>query len=123
MIIGIDLSGPSNTADTVCTLFEGRGTALHLIDCLQGSTDADIVKLVVGLQIAEACYVGLDAPLSYNPGGGDRPADKDLRSRLMNAGLAPGSVMAPTMTRMAYLTLRGMAVARLIEGAGGARFS
>lgn len=105
MIIGIDLSGPSNTADTVCTLFEQEGKALRLISCMQGATDGDIVKLVAGLKNAEVCRVGLDAPLSYNRGGGDRPADKELRGRLVKAGLPPGSVMAPTMTRMACLTL------------------
>jgi len=59
--------------------------------------------------------VGIDAPLSYHIGGGDRPADSILRRRLVQVGLKPGSVMPPTMTRMAYLTLRGMAVSRMLE--------
>ena len=60
---------------------------------------------------------GIDAPLSYNIGGGDRPADAALRKKIIAAGLRPGSVMVPTMTRMVYLTLRGMAVARLLRAA------
>lgn len=119
MIIGIDLSGPSNTADTVCTLFEERGASLRLVDCVRGATDTDIVDIFAGLKNAEPCHVGLDAPLSYNPGGGDRPADKDLRRAVMKVGLLSGSVMTPTLTRMVYLTLRGLAVARLIAGAEG----
>jgi predicted nuclease with RNAse H fold len=59
--------------------------------------------------------VGLDAPLSYNPGGGDRPADRELRKLIIERGLPPGSVMAPTLNRMAYLTLRGISVARAME--------
>jgi hypothetical protein len=34
--------------------------------------------------------VGLDAPLSYNPGGGDRPADACLRKAVVGAGLRQG---------------------------------
>lgn len=116
-VLGIDLSGPCNTADTVCTLFEERDSALRLVSCHEGADDGDIVDLVAGLMDGEICQVGLDAPLSYNPGGGDRPADKALRKAVMAKGLSAGSVMVPTMTRMVYLTLRGMAVARLLEGA------
>jgi len=57
-------------------------------------------------------WVGIDAPLSYNPGGGLRPADRFLKQRTIAAGLHPGSVMPPTFNRMVYLTLRGISVAR-----------
>ena len=56
---------------------------------------------------------GLDARLSYNIGGGDRPGDAALRAAIIAAGLRPGTVMAPTFSRMAYLTLRGITVSRL----------
>lgn len=119
LILGIDLSGPGNSADTVCTLFEQRDKALQLIDCREAATDAAIIDLVAGLPREKTCFVGLDAPLSYNPGGGDRPADKALRKALMAVGLPAGSVMPPTLTRMVYLTLRGVTVARLISETGG----
>ena len=117
-IIGIDLSGPSNTVDTVCVMFDAQGGCLRLADCICDATDQDIVALLTTLNRAESVIVGLDAPLSYNPGGGDRPSDKDLRRTIVGAGLHPGSVMPPTMTKMAYLTLRGMGVARLITTVG-----
>jgi len=56
----------------------------------------------------------LDAPLSYGLDGKSRPADSDLRARVQKLGLPPGSVMAPTAPRMAYLTLRGVSVARAL---------
>jgi predicted nuclease with RNAse H fold len=37
------------------------------------------------------------------------------------AGLIPGSIMPPTLTRMAYLTLRGITVARIVATIAGAR--
>ncbi len=113
-IIGMDLSGPSNTADTDCVVFEEQGGALHLVGCVSGATDEDIVAILTTLASSEAVSIGLDAPLSYNPGGGDRPSDRDLRQTVVKAGLHPGSVMTPTMTKMAFLTLRGMGVARII---------
>ncbi|TVR91809.1 MAG: DUF429 domain-containing protein [Spirochaetaceae bacterium] len=131
LIIGIDLSGPSNTADTVLTLFraegaevgedhgvgplEPPGSALPLVGVYHGIGDLDILRVCdSAAKEVRKVVVGLDAPLSYNPGGGDRPADAALRKRLSAAGLKPATVMAPTMTRMAYLTLRGVAVARLL---------
>ena len=53
--------------------------------------------------------------MSYKVGGGDRDRDAQLRKLIIGAGLPPGSVMPPTMTRMAYLTLRGISVARSLE--------
>ena len=63
--------------------------------------------------------MGLDAPLSYEPGGGMRDGDSELQKKLIAKGMAPGSVMAPTMTRMCYLTLRGMTVARMLTALEG----
>jgi predicted nuclease with RNAse H fold len=59
--------------------------------------------------------VGIDAPLSYNPGGGDRKSDKDLRKHILAKGMPAGSVMLPTLNKMAYLTLRGITVSRFLE--------
>jgi len=104
-ILGIDLSGPTNTADTACLAFQEEGDTLHLTDLIRGAKDEDIYRLAAGLTTQGRLVVGLDAPLSYNPGGGDRPGDRALREKVAAAGLHPGSVMTPTMTRMAYLTL------------------
>lgn len=113
VVIGLDLSGPSNTKDTAALIAEQTGTGLQVRDCFLGLSDSDILDLRRSVH-GKACVFAIDAPLSYNPGGGDRPADKDLRRRIIAAGLASGSIMPPTMTRMAYLTLRGIAVARML---------
>ena len=113
-IVGVDLSGPSNTGETVVVLFRSKGSALHYLRCGEG-TDRAIRDLVSSAAETTLVSVGLDAPLSYQPGGGDRLRDRDLRRHLIARGLHPGSVMAPTMTRMGYLTLRGLAVARFLH--------
>lgn len=76
--------------------------------------DKEIYHSIKHFHQAGDLVVGIDAPLSYNPGGGDRPFDSDLRKKIVAAGLKSGSVMTPTMTRMAYLTLRGISVARML---------
>jgi predicted nuclease with RNAse H fold len=118
MVVGIDLSGPTNTADTAVTVFREDDAGLILVDTIEGARDEQIFQLVQGLPDGEEIVVGLDAPLSYNPGGGDRSSDKALRHALIAVGMHPGSVMTPTSTRMVYLTLRGIGVARLLGSAG-----
>jgi predicted nuclease with RNAse H fold len=59
--------------------------------------------------------VGLDAPLSYEPGGGQRVRDKKLRKEIVQRGLRPGAVMAPMAPRMVYLTLRGIVLAQVLS--------
>jgi predicted RNase H-like nuclease len=71
-IIGIDLSGPSNTADTVCVICEAEGAGLRVVDCVSGATDQDVVAILAAFEPCEDVAIGLDAPLSYQPGGGDR---------------------------------------------------
>lgn len=112
-IIGVDLSGPTNTAETAMAWFKVEGEKLSYEGSQVGTTDQQILDLRSALE--GNLVFGLDAPLSYMPGGGDRPADSELRRRLINAGLTPGSVMPPTMNRMAYLTLRGISVARFLS--------
>lgn len=113
--IGIDLSGPSNNRDTVLAAFRAD-TRKNLLPhgCLQGVDDIDIIDFIKSLGSDAGAVIGLDAPLSYNIGGGDRPGDRELRKRIIAAGLHPGSVMVPTMTRMVYLTLRGISLVRLL---------
>lgn len=119
MVVGIDLSGPSNIADTSVVVFSTREDGLRFRADLAGADDMAIFNLLRDQNDPDgATVVGIDAPLSYNPGGGDRPADKVLRSRLIYLGMKPGCVMAPTMTRMAYLTLRGISLARTLAMTG-----
>lgn len=115
VIIGIDLSGPSNTTDSSVVVFSEEFDQLQLVESVEGATDEDVFQLFCRLSKESHLKVGLDAPLSYNPGGGDRPADKALRKETIAHGMHPGSVMTPTTTRMVYLTLRGLAIARLLE--------
>lgn len=121
IVIGIDLSGPANVEDTALVVLRGDERALVLEEVCNGIGDAEIFQLVARYAVQDALVVGIDAPLSYNPGGGDRPGDKALRKLLTRQGLASGTVMTPTMTRMAYLTLRGMGVARGIVEVGRER--
>lgn len=113
--LGIDLSGPSNTKDTVAVSFVPDGDGLKCSNVLVGADDSAILCLADRLSSRGTFAVGLDAPLSYNPGGGDRPADRELRRTLVSAGLKSGTIMPPTMTRMAYLSLRGISVARMLS--------
>jgi predicted nuclease with RNAse H fold len=114
-VLGIDLAGPSNRAATAAALFSVRGEDLECRSLHEGLDDRDLADLLETEVPAEAGLIaGLDAPLSYNPGGGDRPGDCELRRRLVASGLSPGTVMVPTMSRMVYLTLRGVVIARLL---------
>lgn len=119
VIVGIDLSGPSNTADTSVVVFRKSGERLRLEEALGGATDKGILDCVSRYAVGSKVVVGVDAPLSYNPGGGLRLSDKSLRKVTRAAGMKVGSVMPPTMNRMAYLTLRGTVVARMLETIDG----
>lgn len=112
VVIGVDLSGPSNSAETAMACFCVESERLKCKDIVVGLDDAELYRRIEAFGGESEIVIGLDAPLSYYPGGGDRPGDAELRRRLINAGLHPGSVMPPTMTRMVYLTLRGVCVAR-----------
>lgn len=111
-VLGLDLAGPSNTADTAMAVARGTDRALTLVELRQGLGDPDLLPYFRA-HPDDRLVLGLDAPLSYNPGGGDRPGDRALRQQLTALGLPSGTIMPPTFTRMAYLTLRGMAIARL----------
>jgi predicted nuclease with RNAse H fold len=113
-IVGIDLSGPRNFAETCLVSFEERGKQLHLLDVLDGATDEQILQATKNLGNKERIILGIDAPLSYHSTGGDRPADKALRDLIREKGGGAG-IMPPTMTKMVYLTLRGINLSRLLE--------
>lgn len=117
-VLGIDLSGPANFDATVLTAFERSGDRIRLIHAIDGASDEAIWRFVETLPADARVTIGLDSPLSYNPGGGDRPGDRELRRIVVAAGLNPGSVMPPTLNRMIYLTARGMALARGLRQAG-----
>ena len=113
-VIGIDLSGPRNVADTSMAAFELRGALLHFARGINGAGDQEIIQLVSDAGKRGRVIIGIDAPLSYNPGGGDRPSDQELRRLVLEKGRGVG-VMPPTMIRMVYLTLRGIALTRMLE--------
>jgi len=115
ILVGIDLSGPANSIETAVAWFEKTGNTLQYLDSRAGADDRCIFNLVSEISRTHESVIGLDAPLSYNIGGGDRARDAQLRRLVIAAGLPPGAVMAPTMTRMGYLTLRGISVARCLE--------
>ena len=113
-IVGIDLSGPRNFADTCLVHFEERGQEIHLIEEQEGEDDLQILEAISGIRKKEPIIIGIDAPLSYNPKGGDRRSDSELR-RLIHARGGGAGIMPPTMIRMVYLTLRGLQLTRLLE--------
>jgi predicted nuclease with RNAse H fold len=113
-IIGIDLSGPRNFADTCLVSFEERGEEIHLIDVRDGVDDDQILEAISSLGQKERIVIGIDAPLSYNSKGGDRPSDSELRRFVYERGGRVG-IMPPTIIRMVYLTLRGVWLTRLLE--------
>ena len=113
-IVGIDLSGPRNFADTCLVNFEERGEEIHLTDVHKGADDNQILEAISTIRKNEPIIIGIDAPLSYNPTGGDRPSDSDLR-RLIHAQGGHTGIMPLTMIRMVYLTLRGLQLTRLLE--------
>lgn len=113
-ILGIDLSGPRNYADTCLVSFEEREEEIHLIDVREGADDDRILGAISSLGQKERIVIGIDAPLSYNPKGGDRPSDSELR-RLVHEIRGRVGIMPPTMMRMVYLTLRGVGLTRLLD--------
>lgn len=114
IIMGVDLSGPSNHSDTSCAIFERHADGLLYRQHVSHLADADLLHLVNGAFRGASLTIGLDAPLSYQDGGGDRIRDRELRQELVRLGMPSGTIMTPTMTRMAYLSLRGIALSRML---------
>jgi uncharacterized protein len=115
IVIGVDLAGPSNVADSACFVFHAENGRLDLLQHLSTLSDTDFCQLLQSYSSQQSVVIGLDAPLSYQPGGGDRPADYALRKQLVESGLKSGTVMTPTLTKMVYLTVRGLTIARLAQ--------
>ncbi len=115
-VLGIDLAGPANIEETSVVRFCASNGALSYVPETYKGSDSSIQSLAECLAELEPLVIGLDAPLSYQPGGGDRVRDSQLRRLIIDAGMRPGSVMAPTATRMVYLTLRGVTVAARLRG-------
>lgn len=113
-VLGVDLAGPANAADTAAVVALAEGGRLRVEQIATGLDDHGLWALAESLTEPPLAVVGLDAPLSYQSGGGDRPGDRELRQALRARGLPAGTVMPPTLTRMAYLTLRGLAVTRML---------
>lgn len=113
-VIGIDLSGPSNHKDTFLSVFEKEGDELSFVKCNGNLSDEDILNEITVQAQADEVVIGIDAPLSYEDGGGDRKSDRELRKFIVNLGMKSGSIMPPTLTKMVYLTLRGIRLSREI---------
>ncbi|MDQ1002517.1 putative nuclease with RNAse H fold [Neobacillus niacini] len=114
-VIGIDLSGPSNHKDTVLSLFEKQDRELKFLKLMSDVSDIDILEEIQVQSKIDEVIIGIDAPLSYEDGGGDRQGDKLLRQFIISFGMKSGSIMPPTFNRMVYLTLRGIKLTREIE--------
>ncbi|KHE69715.1 DUF429 domain-containing protein [Halobacillus sp. BBL2006] len=115
-IIGIDLSGPANHKDTVIAILKEDHQKLKINHLEAEVSDEKIFSLIERqLSNNEILHIGIDAPLSYQDGGGDRPADRSLRTFAKSLGMKSGSIMPPTLTRMVYLTMRGIHLAHMLR--------
>jgi predicted nuclease with RNAse H fold len=115
IVIGIDLSGPANHKDTVMVIFQLKNDRLIFKDMITDAADEMIISAIHSAALMDEVAVGMDAPLSYQDGGGDRPQDKNIRQFIKGFGLSGSSIMPPTLTKMVYLTLRGIGLTRRIS--------
>ena len=114
-IIGIDLSGPANHKDTVLTVFQLHNDRLEFEGMIDGASDEMIISRIEAEALSDEVVIGIDAPLSYQDGGGDRTQDKSIREFIKGYGMSGSSIMPPTLTKMVYLTLRGIGITRRIN--------
>ncbi len=89
------------------------GEKLHYRGHLDNVSDAAALELVTMLSAQGEVALGLDAPLSYQDGGGFRPGDHLLKQALSAIKAHHVGVMSPTMYGMMALTLRGIALVRM----------
>lgn len=117
IVIGIDLSGPSNPKDTALAQFRVSvdGTGLIGERFESGLKDAQLLAILAEVRADsdEPMVIGLDSPLSYQDGGGGRASDTALRNRIKAIGMHPSSIMSPFY--ISSLTMRGMHVARNLD--------
>ncbi len=114
--LGVDLSGPANHADTCMAWRNLDGRVEWRCDC----SDQDILTWQRDQSLPVSAFI--DAPLSYQDGGGYRHCDAVLRAYLNAQGLNRLGVMAPTMTKMVYLTLRGISLSTRLRQQGAEVF-
>ncbi len=114
IVVGLDLAGPSNHKDTVLTVFQKNKNQLAFQKMIPNISDEEILNEIIDLSRLDELVIGIDAPLSYQDGGGDRTSDKELRKYIVSLGMKSGSIMPPTFNRMIYLTLRGIKLTREI---------
>lgn len=113
-VIGIDLSGPANHKDTAMVIFQLKDRELVFEKLIVNASDQMLLTNIKDAASKDKIVIGMDAPLSYQDGGGDRPQDKGMRNFMKEHGLSGSSIMAPTMTKMVYLTLRGISLSHRI---------
>jgi predicted nuclease with RNAse H fold len=100
-IAGMDLSGPSNTKETSVVSFRKEADGKLLFHrFVPDRTDENIYCLVNAFALDSDVVIGIDAPLSYNPGVGDRSGDRKLRQQITGLGMKSGSVMTPTIAQI-----------------------
>ena len=69
-VIGIDLSGPANHKNTVMSVFQLRGNLLFFEKVINDASDEKILTAIQLISSQENVVIGIDAPLSYQDGGG-----------------------------------------------------
>lgn len=67
-VIGLDLSGPTNIQDTCLATAEIQVSDLILTDIKTQVGDTAVLEAAARLIHTDHLIVGMDAPLSYNPG-------------------------------------------------------
>lgn len=68
--MGIDLSGPSNPEETVLVVFRVQGESLQHVETILRADDSLLWERISAWLLHEEAVIGLDAPLSYQVGGG-----------------------------------------------------
>jgi len=114
-IVGLDLSGPAGPENTGVAVFKVNRNKLSFTLAECDGSDAGILDLFARLADSGPVLAGIDAPLSYEPGGGLRERDYLLREELMANGQRLNRVIPPLAHRMVYLTLRGYGITRLLS--------
>jgi predicted nuclease with RNAse H fold len=115
IVVGLDLAGPAGAVNTALLSFTVGSDRLEFMDDKCDGSDQDILQVIDRLSRNHQTVVGVDAPLSYEPGGGERSRDAALRRAIVKSGMHPGSVMAPTAPGMVYLTLRALGLTRQLD--------
>jgi predicted nuclease with RNAse H fold len=76
IVMGIDLSGPANAKDTAAAIFQLKNDQLIFKNMITDASDEMIISSIHSAALIDELAIGIDAPLSYQDGGGDRPRIK-----------------------------------------------